>query len=422
MIRWFVLAVLFVSLIVNFVDKSILGLAAEPIMKDLGISFTQLGLIGSGFYWSFPIAAILIGAFTDKLGSHRAISYMLLAWSIIQIAGGFFVSGFTTLFLYRSLLGISEGGFGPAAFKEMFVWFPQNMRGKAATIFNSGAWIGAFALTPLIVMFIQMAGWKHTFIYSGLIGLVVFFVWTVFVPKQNSNLESDRQAGTPETKFKWSEFYPILLSRTCILTLLASFGYFFLLTWMSVWMPLYLVKIAGLSATQMGWASASIGGVMVITGLVFGVISDRIYKKTHNLRTARVLIVGSGMSVGALIITTLYLAHSPVWAVIAFGVGTGLASVIASMSHIVMSHQLPERTAVFSGIIVAVQNMAGIISPAITGYIIDIAGKGNVEQGFGNSLITVGSVLLFTSLLYLFVNPDKSLKSKEKIEPAMSNV
>lgn len=414
--RWVGLIILFLGMMINFADKAIVGLAAGPLMEEFGLTYAQWGVIGSSFYWIFPIAAIMVGAITDKLGSKKVLGYMLLAWSVIQF-GGYVIAGFSTLLLYRILLGFSEGGYSPAGYRQLFRWFPSDMRGRVNTIFNAGATVGAFAVTPLIVALIEMISWRHTFALMGLFSLILYVVWTVIIPKQSPNLQDEEEelVSIPKSKFKWSEFYPILLSPTCLFTLLASFGFFCLVTWMAVWMPLYLVKVVHFSKMEMGYATAAIGAISVTAGISLGMISDRVFKKTQNLRKARVLVTGTGMLAGALILGSLYIIHSPLWAVIAFGLANGLGVIIAAMSHIIMSHQLPERTATFSGVIVAVQNIAGVVSPIITGFIVQFAGKDNVSQGFNYSLLTVSSIMLITTLLFtIFVKPDRQ-KNKNSI-------
>lgn len=415
--RWTVLVILFFMVLVNFVDKSLFGLAADSMMNDLGITYGQLGIIGSSFYWIFPISAVLVGFVTDKLGSKKLIGYMLLAWTVLQMAGGFLISGFTTLFLYRFLLGFSEGGAAPATFRELFTWFPQELRGRVNAIINSGAFVGAFALTPILVILIQSIGWKYTFVIAGLASLVLYFVWTIFVTKATANVRSINHNldAVPDKKFKWSEFYPILLTRTCLLTLLACFGFNFLLTWMSVWMPLYLINVVKLTPLEMGYATAIIGITSVTVGISLGIISDRIYKKTQSLRKSRVLVTGLGMSAGAIILISLYTIHSPAWTVIAFALASGLGQLIGSVSHIIMSHQLPERTATLSGVIIAVMNLAGIVSPILTGIIVGLTDKGNIVQGFNYSLLTVSIIVLITALLFMFfVKPDKPKKTEDE--------
>ncbi|MDR6998417.1 MFS transporter [Neobacillus niacini] len=422
--RWVVLAILFFGFLINFADKSVVGLAAGSVMKELNLTYAQWGIIGSSFFWIFPIAAIFVGAITDKIGSKKILSYMLLAWSVLQF-GGYVIAGFSTLLLYRILLGFSEGGFAPASLRQLFAYFPPNMRARATTIFTTGATVGAYAVAPLVVALIHMTGWRHTFAIMGLCSLVLFVVWTIVVPKQSPKLQEveKESVSTPKSKFTWSEFYPILLSRTCLLTLFATFGFFCLSSWMQIWMPIYFVKVAHISEMGMAYATLLIGASSVLVSITMATISDRVFKKTQNLRMARVWVTGIGMLIGALFIGSLCFIHSPVWSVIAIALGYGLSFLIMSTSHIIMSHQLPERTSTLSGVIVAFQNIAAMICPIVTGFMIEFAGKDNVTQGFNYSFLMISLIILIISILFtIFVYPDRKMETVNlvKMEEATS--
>ncbi|MBS4214144.1 MFS transporter [Neobacillus rhizophilus] len=418
LMRWFVLIILFFGFLINFADKSFVGITAAPIMKELGLSYAQWGIIGSSFFWIFPVAAIVVGILVDKFSSKKMISYMLLAWSILQLVGGYVISGFSTILVYRLILGVSEGGYAPASLRLLFSYFPTDMRARVTTIFTAGSTIGAYAVAPLVIFLTQMVGWRHSFAIMGLFSLLLLVLWGVFVPKKSPMLQEIKQqelVTTPKTKITWAEIYPVLLSRACIFTLFASFGFFFLSAWMQIWMPVYFVQVVKVSEMQMANSIFIIGGSSVVLSFIMATISDRIFKKTQNLRIARVSLTGIGMVVGSLFLGSLFVIHSQVWSIIAITMAYGLSYLILSTSHIIMSHQLPERTSTLSGIIVAFQNVAAMISPIVTGFIIQYAGKDNVVQGFNYSFLMISGIILTVGLLFLiFVNPDRK-KEKSNI-------
>ncbi|MFJ8247014.1 MFS transporter [Peribacillus asahii] len=419
--RWFVLVILFFGFLINFADKSVVGLASSSLMEDLGLSYAQWGIIGSSFFWIFPVAAIVIGTLTDKFSSKKMITYMLLIWSILQLVGGYLISGFSMLLMYRIMLGISEGGYAPASLRLLFSYFPTDMRARVTTIFTAGSTVGAYAVAPLVVSIIHMVGWRHTFAIMGLFSLLLLVLWGVFVPKKSPELQEIKQqepVAKPKAKITWAEIAPVLFSRTSILTLFASFGFFFLSAWMQIWMPVYFVKVVKVSEMQMANSILIIGGSSVVLSFIMATISDRLFKKTQNFRLARVGVTGIGMVVGALFLSSLFVIHSQVWSIIAITMAYGLAYLILSTSHIIMSHQLPERTSTLSGIVVAFQNVAAMISPIATGFIIQYAGKDNIALGFNYSFLMIAGIILTVGLLFmLFVHPDQK---KEKLN--MSNM
>ncbi|MDM5247899.1 MFS transporter [Lysinibacillus sp. G4S2] len=406
--RWIVLGILFLGFLINFADKSVVGLASVPIMDELGLSYAQWGIIGSSFFWIFPIAAIVIGALTDKFGSKKMITIMLLVWSVLQF-GGYVIVGFSTLLLYRILLGMAEGGYAPASLRLLFSYFPTEMRARVTTIFTSGATIGAYAVAPIVVFLIQAFGWRHTFAMMGVASLVLLILWVFVVPKKSPTLyEEVEVVETPKNKVTWAELYPVLLSRTCLFTLFATFGYFCLSSWMQIWMPLYFTQVVKLSEMNMAYSTLMIGGSSVFIAFLMAWISDKVFKKTKSIRRARVGVTGAGMLVGSVFFASLYFIHSPIWSVIAISLAYGLGYLILSTSHIIMSHQLPERTSTLSGIIVAFQNVAAAISPILTGFIIEMVGKDHLAQGFNYSFLMVAGIIFIVAILFIaLVHPDR---------------
>lgn len=416
--RWFVLIILFFGFLINFADKSVVGLAASSMMEDLGLSYVQWGIIGSSFFWVFPVAAIVVGVLTDKFNSKKMISFMLLAWSLLQIVGGFAIVGFSTLLFYRIFLGIAEGGYAPASLRLLYAYFSPNLRARVTTIFTAGSTVGAYGVAPLVVLLIQFSGWRQTFVMMGLVSIVILVVWMFLVPNKTPVLEELKQPKVetaPKKKATWADVYPVLLSKTSLFTLLATFGFFFLSAWMQIWMPVYFIQVVGVTEIQMANSILVIGFTSLAFSFLMATISDRAFKRTKNLRVSRVNVTGLGMIAGALFLGSLIFIQTHIWSIIAITLAYGLSIVILSNSHIILSSQLPERTSTLSGTIVAFQNVAAMISPIATGFIIQYAGDENITRGFSFTFLMVAGVILLTAVLFmLFVNPDKKLKQEQE--------
>lgn len=416
--RWVVLVVLFLGFLINFADKSVVGLAAESLMGDLSLSYAQWGIIGSSFFWVFPISAVFIGVLTDRVSPKKIIAFMLLAWSFLQF-GGYIIGGFATLLLYRVLLGLAEGGYAPASLRMLFAYFPPAMRARVTTIFTSGSTVGAYAVAPLVVILLTAVGWRHTFAIMGLVSLVLLVVWVIVIPKKTPQLEelTVKSDDAPKRKIPWSELYPILLSRTSIFTLFVAFGFFCLSSWMQIWMPLYFLKVINLSEMGMAYATLTVGGTSLIVSISMATISDRIFKKTQNIRAGRVKVTGIGMLIAGLIFGSLYFTQSLVWALIGITLAYGFSYLIISTSHIIMCAQLPERTSTISGTIVAFQNVAAALCALATGFIIQSTGSDNIVQGFQYSFLMIAAIMVIVAILFIaFVHPDRNNKNDDSVE------
>lgn len=416
--RWFVLVILFLGFLINFADKSVVGLAAGPLMEELGLNYAQWGVIGSSFFWIFPVAAVFVGALTDKISPKKIIAFMLLAWSLLQF-GGYIIGGFATLLLYRIFLGFAEGGYAPASLRQLFAYFPPAMRARVTTIFTAGSTVGAYGVAPLIVLLLQMVGWRHAFAIMGLFSLVLLVVWVTVVPKKTPELIEleEKSDSAPKRKVTWSELYPVLLSRTSIFTLFVAFGFFCLSSWMQIWMPLYFLKVFQVSEMGMSYATLTVGGTSLIVSLSMATISDRIFKNTQNIRAGRVKVTGIGMLLAGLFFGSLYFTQSLAWAIIGITLAYGFSYLIVSTSHIIMCNQLPERTSTISGTIVAFQNVAAALCSLATGFIIQSTGSDNVAQGFQYSFLVISSIMVVVAILFMiFVHPDRKEEKSKSVD------
>ncbi|WP_176527499.1 MFS transporter [Peribacillus butanolivorans] len=416
--RWVVLIILFFGFLINFADKSVVGLAAGSLMEDLSLSYAQWGIIGSSFFWIFPVAAVFVGVLTDKVSPKKIIAFMLLAWSLLQF-GGYIIGGFATLLLYRIFLGLAEGGYAPASLRQLFAYFPPAMRALVTTIFISGSTVGAYAVAPLVVLLLQMVGWRHSFAIMGLVSLVLLVVWVTVVPKKTPELAelAVKSDFAPKRKVTWSELYPVLLSRTSIFTLFVTFGFFCLSSWMQIWMPLYFLKVIQVSEMGMAYATLTVGGTSLIVSLSMATISDRIFKNTQNVRAGRVKVTGIGMLLGGLFFGSLYFTQSLAWAIIGITLAYGFSYLIVSTSHIIMCNQLPERTSTISGTIVAFQNVAAALCSLVTGFIIQSTGSDNIVQGFQYSFLMISSIMVVVAILFIgFVHPDRKEKKVKLVD------
>ncbi|MEG0383198.1 MAG: MFS transporter [Solibacillus sp.] len=416
--RWIVLAILFLGFLINFADKSVVGLAVGPLMEELNLSYAQWGLIGSSFFWIFPVAAVLIGFITDKVSPKIIIGFMLLAWSLLQF-GGYLIGGFATLLLYRIFLGFAEGGYAPASLRQLFAYFPLSMRARVTTIFTLGSTVGAYAVAPLVVLLLQLVGWRHSFAIMGLFSLVLLVVWVVVIPKKTPELEELKveDSSTPKRKVPWSELYPVLLSPTSIFTLFMTFGFFCLSSWMQIWMPLYFLEVTKISQMQMAYATLTVGLTSMIVSLSMATISDRVFKKTKSLREGRVKVTGVGMLIAGLVFGSLYFTNSVVWAILGITLAYGFSFLILSTSHIIIGSQLPERTSTLSGIIVAFSNVAAALCAMAVGFIIQSVGIENSSIGFKYSFLMISAIMVIVAVLFMvFVHPEGKKKKAEAVD------
>ncbi|MDQ0860727.1 MFS transporter [Bacillus sp. V2I10] len=408
--RWTVLVLLFFGMFINFADKSITGLAAVPIMKEFNLSYADWGLVGSSYYWLYPVTGIFGAAWADRIGAKKVLGFLMLTWAVLQI-GVLAIAGLPLLLLYRFLLGAFEGPFSPIAYNHANTWFPPKLRGLANSVVVSGATLGAMVAAPILVALIHIFGWRVAFAFLGAASIVWFvaFQFTRGVPRAEE-LEEDEKPKKKQLEKLDIKAFLILLSRpSALFTTLAYFSTYLLVVWFAVWLPVYLVKIVNMSNIEMGYAVSGIGVVSVGVYIGVSVLSDRMFKRNKDWRISRVYVVGLAMIMGALLLASTAFITNAVWVIIAMCFAKGLTYGILTIGPTIIIHLLPERGGLMTSILTSSGNLAGIVGPLITGYIVGSSGD-NSAAGFDLSIIFMaGLITLFGILFTVFVRPNSKV-------------
>ena len=170
-LRWWMMGLLMVGSIVNYLTRSTLAVAAPTVLKDLDPS-PRSSTRGSSS--AFQVAIMLqpiCGYVMDTIGLKLGFAIFAIAWSFISMAHGL-AGNWQTLFGLRALLGFAEGSANPAGMKATSEWFPAAERGLAGGFFNMGASLGSMLAAPLVAWAILTHSWQFAFVLTGVIGLV----------------------------------------------------------------------------------------------------------------------------------------------------------------------------------------------------------------------------------------------------------
>ena len=407
--RWYILLLLFLGSAINFADKSIIGLAATPILKEFDLSYTEWGLVGSSYYWLYPVTGIFGAAWADRLGAKKVLGLLMLSWTVLQF-GVLAITVLPLLIVYRILLGVFEGPYSPIAYSHADKWFPPKQRGFANSVIVGGGTVGAMIVAPLLVALITAFGWKAAFASLGAASLVWFFLFQFFTKESPAQVYEKVQKKKKMERFKLKDFLLLLTSPTALFTTLAYFSAYILVVWFSLWLPIYLQEAINMSPGQMGTSIAIIGIVSV--GIYMGVsmVSDYLFKRSQNWRTARVMVVAVSMILGALIFSSIMVFNHPIWVITAMCIAKGLTYAVLPIGPTIMINEMRERGGLMTSILTSSGNLAGIVAPIITGYIIGLAGNDKLF-GYNLSILSMASlVLLFGILFAIFVRPRSVIK------------
>ncbi|MEW5552899.1 MFS transporter [Peribacillus frigoritolerans] len=411
--RWVVLILLFFGAVINFADKSIVGLAAVPIMKEFNLTYAEWGLVGSSYYWLYPVTGIFGAAWADRLGAKKVLGFIMLTWTVLQF-GVLAITALPLLILYRILLGAFEGPYSPIAYSHADKWFPPKLKGFANSVVVGGGTVGAMIVAPILVSLITIFGWKVAFAALGAASLVWFFLFQ-FLTKENpvevyENVQKKKKEKLEKIKVK--DFLLLLASPTALFTTLAYFSTYILVVWFSVWLPIYLVEAVKMTPGQMGISVAIIGVVSVCIYMGVSMASDHLFKKNQNWRSSRVFVVAGAMILGSLFFSSIMIFQNPIWVIVAMCLAKGLTYAILPIGPTIMINEMQERGGLMTSILTSSGNLAGIIAPLLTGYIISLAG-GNQLLGYNLSILFMAILVLAFGILFaIFVKPAGKLKNK----------
>ena len=177
-LRWWMMGLLMLGSVINYLTRATLAVAAPSVLKDLDITTQQYSWILSAFQFAIMLQP-LCGYVMDSIGLKVGFAIFAVAWSFISMAHGLAAS-WQTLFGLRALLGFAEGSANPAGMKATSEWFPAAERGLAGGFFNMGASLGSMLAAPLVAWAILTHSWQFAFVLTGVIGLAWVALWLAF--------------------------------------------------------------------------------------------------------------------------------------------------------------------------------------------------------------------------------------------------
>jgi ACS family hexuronate transporter-like MFS transporter len=177
--RWWMVGLVTLGLIVNYLARNTLSVAAPTMMSELHISTQEYSYIVVAWQVCYAVMQPVAGFVLDAIGTKIGFAIFALAWSL-ACASAALATGWQSMAFFRGLLGLTEAAGIPAGVKATTEWFPARERSVAIGWFNIGSSIGALCAPPLVVWCILHAGWQWAFVVVGAIGTFWTLVWSLF--------------------------------------------------------------------------------------------------------------------------------------------------------------------------------------------------------------------------------------------------
>jgi ACS family D-galactonate transporter-like MFS transporter len=412
-VRWFpILALVATGTMINYLDRTVLGIAAPSLSRDLGLSAVQMGLVFSAFSWSYALLQIPGGIFLDRFGTRITYFVSVVCWSLFTAAMAA-AQSLTTLVLARIGLGVFEAPCFPANSRVLATWFPQHERARANGVYSTGQYVGLGILSVPLFWITQQYGWRGLFAIVGVFGVLFGFTWW-WLYRNPSESTSANQAeldyieagGGLEYKgrplaFKWSHIGLLLRHRQILGASIGQFGGNSTQVFFVTWFPTYLVEARGMTFIRAGFMTALpfIGASVGV--LVGGLVSDLLLKRTGSANLARKLPIVSGMLLASTIVLANYVPEGSnalvilVMSIAFFGQG------MTNLGWTVVSDVAPKKLiGLTSGIFNFSANLAGIVTPLVIGYAFGLTGS------FVGPLLYISAVAIIGAFAYSVVVGD----------------
>ena len=334
-LRWWIIGLVCLATVINYIDRSALAIMWPDISKDLGMDKNDYAVILNVFLVAYAIGQSLSGKMFDKIGTRAGFVVSITIWGIATAIHAF-AKGVLTFSFFRVLLGLGEAGNWPGAVKNNAEWFPAKERALAQGIFNSGAALGSIVAPPIIAIVWLAIGWKMTFMLLGLLGLIWVIPWLLInkgVPgkhpwitdEEKNHILSGMEQKTEDSKKPGLSMTEILSHKESWAVLA---GRFFVepIWWLFVgWMPIYLADVYGFNVKEIGFFAWVPYVGAAIGSLSGGYYSGKLMINGASVDAARkkTILVGSIiMFLG--MIATIFLGNTPekfvaIVAVVLFG-------------------------------------------------------------------------------------------------------
>jgi MFS transporter, ACS family, D-galactonate transporter len=378
------LVLLALFLLINYVDRGNLSIAAPLLTNELDLSSSRLGLLFSAFFWSYTACLFFVGWLVDRFDVNVVLASGFFLWSIATAATGF-AEGFAMLLTFRLLLGVGESVAFPAVSKILARHVPETHRGIANGITTFGMKLGP-ALGSLGGGLLMAAyGWRAVFIGVGLGSLLWIPAWRKWMPR-----------NSPETPIVSSIRFPGFLAMLAHRSFWgASAGHFcgnYVLYFLVTWLPSYLHRERNLSVQQMSKIAAAYYATEAIFALATGWFTDAWIRRGASPTIVRKSAMGIGHVTAAigLIVCAFGGPHTYLIALFVIALGSGmLGSGIFACAQILAGPRIAGR---WVGLQNALANFAGVIGPALTGFVVEWTGSFTVALGLTAAVSFVGAL------------------------------
>lgn len=409
--RYLTLIMIFITVVICYVDRANLSVASAHIQQEFGITKSQMGYVFSAFAWTYTIFQIPGGRFLDKIGSKLTYFIAIMGWSVATFCQGF-ATGLGSLIGLRALTGLFEAPAFPTNNRIVTTWFPESERASAVGFYTSGQFVGLAFLTPVLIWVQEILSWHWVFLITGAIGIIWALTWHFCYRTPRNSKKVNQQeldhiiqgggivdgeitvAKTAKEKLTKAD-WKLVFHRKLVGVYIGQFAIASTLWFFLTWFPNYLTQEKQVAALTAGFMT-TVPFIAAFIGVILsGLVADKLMKKGYSIGIARKTPIICGLLISTAIMGANY-TDSPIWITTLMAIaffGNGFASITWSLVSSLAPMRLIGLT---GGVFNFIGGLGGITVPLVVGYLAE-------DYGFAPSLMYIAIVALIGALSYIFI-------------------
>jgi sugar phosphate permease len=395
---------------ITYIDRVNVSTASAAFKQELHLTNTQVGLVFSAFAYPYLLLQVIGGWVSDRFGARRALTISAIIWASATLFTGL-VTTLGAMIFARVMLGLGEGATFPTATRAMSDWTPPGKRAFAQGITHSCARLGNAITPPLVAWLMALVTWRGSFVILGIVSTAWAIAWGLYF-RDNPG---DHPVITPQELEKLPPYASrsekkknpvpwLLLARRMLPVIIVYFCYGWTLWLYLAWIPQFFLHSYKLDLKNSALFSAGVFFAGVVGDTLGGVLSDRIFEKTHSRDKARrnLVVVGFLCSLGFMV--PIVFTHNLTLAAICLSLAFFFAEFTIGPMWAIPMDIAPKFSGSASGLMNTGSALAAILSPLVFGYVIDKTGNWELPFIGSIGLLFLGSILAF------WMKPDKELR------------
>ena len=368
--RWVTVWLCFLATAVAYIDRANLAVGAPFIKTDLHINDATMGVVLGSFYWSYAALQVPCGWMVDRVRLRIGVAAAIAVWSLATI-GTAWSRGTASLLAFRLLLGAGEGPIYPASAKIVGMRFLPKERGRASGTVVCGNKAGTFIALPMVSAIIAGAGWRASFVATGLIGLLLAAAWVWLYRDAPA---PPRPVAAPPA-MDGAAMLAVLRHRCFLGVAGGAFCMLFAAYFYSTWYPTYLVRARGFTLAELG----TLGALPVLAALpapyLGGLLSDHLINRGWSVSQARKVCLTAGALMGSSV-ALVPLIHNDAAMIAAFCISDAGLGMTGGLLWSLPAEIAPGERLVgtVGSMMNCIGNIAGFASPAFVGALLTVTG------------------------------------------------